>query len=71
MLLMHGVLNGEVPIAQSRAMRDALRRADKPVELVELAGADDTLRDPRVRLQTYERAIAFLQQHNPADPAPR
>lgn len=38
MLLIHGQNDGTVPIAQSRAMRDALRGAGVPVGLMELPG---------------------------------
>lgn len=38
-LLVHGVEDGVVPVAQSHRMRDALRAARKPVEYVEIPEA--------------------------------
>jgi dipeptidyl aminopeptidase/acylaminoacyl peptidase len=51
-LLMHGVEDTIVPIAQSVIMRDALRRANKPVQYVELNGDDHhlTLAETRIRV---------------------
>jgi len=64
-LLIHGRDDTVVPYQQSIIMRDAMRRAGKPVELVTLEGEDHYLSYPATRLQMLERSIAFLEQHNP------
>lgn len=64
-LLIHGRDDTVVPYQQSIIMRDAMRRAGKPVELITLNGEDHYLSYPATRLQMLERSIAFLEQHNP------
>ena len=64
-LLIHGRDDTVVPYRQSVIMRDAMRRANKPVELVTLEGEDHSLSYAGTRLQMLQRTIAFLEEHNP------
>jgi dipeptidyl aminopeptidase/acylaminoacyl peptidase len=68
LLLIHGRDDTVVPIEQSRAMAEALRRADKPVELVELPGEDHWLSRSATRRQMLAETVRFLEANNPADP---
>jgi dipeptidyl aminopeptidase/acylaminoacyl peptidase len=43
-----------------------LRRADKPVELVELPGEDHWLSRSARRLQMLAETVRFLEANNPA-----
>ena len=61
-LLMHGTLDLNVPIRQSRIMRDRLRSAGRQVELVEYPGLDHQLMDSATRAQVLRRSDAFLRQ---------
>ena len=69
-LLIHGEDDTVVPFAQSRAMANALKRAGKPVELLTLEGEDHWLSKSVTRLKMLEAAVAFVEKHNPAEPAP-
>lgn len=66
-LLIHGRNDVVVPYEQSTRMADALKAAGKPHRLVELRDEDHWLSRPATRLQMLEEAVAFVQQHNPAD----
>lgn len=66
-LLIHGRDDTVVPVEQSRIMASALRRAGKPVELVELAGEDHWLSRSETRQRMLEEAVRFLMAHNPPD----
>ena len=66
-LLIHGRDDTVVPVEQSRLMAQALRRAGKPVELVELDGEDHWLSRSSTRLQMLTALMAFLLEHNPPD----
>ncbi len=66
-LLIHGRDDTVVPFDQSDNMAHALRAAGKPYKLVELRGEDHWLSRPETRLQMLEEAVAFVEQHNPAD----
>lgn len=61
-LLVHGVDDAVVPVSQSRRMRDALRAANKTVELIEIedAGHADWKASQELALMT--RYIALLRQ---------
>lgn len=61
-LIFHGVLDLNVEIRQSRVMRDRLREAGKPVELIEYPGLDHQLQDSAIRAQMLRRSDAFLRQ---------
>ena len=67
-LLVHGEVNGVVPVEHGRTMRDALQGAGRTVDYVEIADADNATGTPANRLQTLEALVAFVQRHNP--PAP-
>jgi len=67
-MLMHGPDDTVVPIRQTYIMADAMKRAGKPVEVVELAGEDHWLSRGATRTEMLKRAIAFFEKHNPAYP---
>lgn len=64
-LLIHGKDDSVVPIEQSRMMADALRKAGKPFEFIELNGEDHWLSRSETRLQMLTETVRFLQAHNP------
>ncbi len=64
-LLVHGEDDTVVPIAQSREMAEALRKAGKPVEMVVLKSDDHWLSRGATRLQMLEAAMAFVERNNP------
>jgi dipeptidyl aminopeptidase/acylaminoacyl peptidase len=66
-LLIHGKDDIVVPFSQSTDMLNALKRAGKPAELVTLAGEDHWLSRSETRLAMLKAAVAFVEQHNPAD----
>lgn len=67
LLLIHGKDDTVVPIEQSRVMADAMRRAGKPVELVELKGEDHWMSRADTRLQMLRETVRFLELHNPIE----
>ncbi|HEX7873013.1 MAG TPA: S9 family peptidase [Sphingobium sp.] len=69
-LLIHGKDDVVVLYDQSSDMASALRRAGKPVEFVTLPGEDHWLSRSKTRLSMLENAVAFVEKHNPPDPAP-
>ncbi|MEM6476546.1 MAG: S9 family peptidase [Pseudomonadota bacterium] len=66
-LLIHGKDDTVVPYAQAVQMQDALEDAGKPVELVTLDGEDHFLSQPATRKEMLKSAVAFVEEHNPAD----
>ncbi len=66
LLLIHGRDDTVVPIEQSRVMVEALRRAGKPVEFVELPGEDHWLSRSATRRQMLAETVRFLEANNPA-----
>lgn len=66
-LLLHGRDDTVVPIEQSRIMATALRRAGKPVELIELSGEDHWLSRADTRQQMLRETVRFLEANNPVD----
>jgi dipeptidyl aminopeptidase/acylaminoacyl peptidase len=66
-LLIHGKDDTVVPYEQSQGMYDALRRANKPVEMVTLKHEDHWLSRAETRLQMLQACVAFLRAHNPPD----
>ena len=66
-MLIHGRDDIVVPYEQSAKMADALKDAGKPYRLVQLREEDHWLSRAATRLQMLEEAVAFVQQHNPAD----
>jgi dipeptidyl aminopeptidase/acylaminoacyl peptidase len=67
LLLIHGKDDTVVPIQQSRVMAEALRRAGKPVEFVELPGEDHWLSRSETRQRMLAETVRFLETHNPAE----
>jgi len=68
-LLIHGADDLVVPYRQSAEMAAALHRAGKTVELVKLPGEDHWLSRSETRLTMLTAAVAFVEKHNPPDPA--
>ena len=66
-LLLHGLDDTVVPFEQSQAMADALRRAGRPYELIELEGEDHWLSLNHTRQRMLAETVRFLETHNPAD----
>lgn len=66
-LLIHGLDDQVVPYGQSILMRDALRRADKPVTLISLEGEDHYLSQAETRKRMLKASVDFVMQHNPPD----
>ncbi|MDQ2641672.1 MAG: prolyl oligopeptidase family serine peptidase [Pseudomonadota bacterium] len=69
-LLVHGRDDSVVSHAQSASMARALRQAGKPVEFLTLDGEDHWLSRSETRLAMLNRVVAFVEEHNPASPAP-
>lgn len=65
LLLIHGRDDTVVPIEQSRVMAEAMRRAGKPVELIELAGEDHWMSRADTRLRALQETVRFLEANNP------
>lgn len=65
-LLIHGENDTVVPIEQSQLMERALRQAGKPVEFVTMPGEDHWLSVAATRQIMLDRAVAFVEKHNPA-----
>jgi len=66
-LLIHGRDDTVVPFDQSDDMAHALAAAGKPYKLVVMREEDHWLSRPATRLQMLQEAVAFVQEHNPAD----
>ncbi len=66
-LLIHGKDDTVVPFDQSEVMRDALKKAGKPVEFVTLKGEDHWLSTSSTRRQMLEATVNFLKINNPPD----
>ncbi len=66
-LLIHGKDDLVVPFEQSEILARALKRADKPYELVTLAGEDHWLSRGTTRLQMLNATVGFVEKHNPPE----
>lgn len=66
-LLIHGKEDTVVPLQQSEAMFDALRRAGKRVQFVKLAADGHYLWRATSRQQTLKAMVDFLHAENPAE----
>jgi dipeptidyl aminopeptidase/acylaminoacyl peptidase len=66
-LLIHGKDDTVVPYEQSDVMLNALKKANKPVEMVTLKHEDHWLSSSETRLQMLEATVAFLRKYNPPD----
>ena len=64
-LLLHGRDDTVVPFEQSRVFAEALRRAGKPYELIELPSEDHWLSRAATRQWMLTETVRFLEQHNP------
>lgn len=64
-LLIHGRGNTVVPIAQSRLMEAALRKAGKPVTLIAPDDKDQRLARESTRMATLKASLDFVREHNP------
>jgi len=64
-LLIHGTNDTVVPRAQSEDMADALKKAGKPVEYVELEGEDHWLSRSETRFRMLSATVKFLEANNP------
>lgn len=68
-LLIYGERDSNYMRHQSADMASALKSADKPVELMELAGIDGKGRSwPQIRAEMLKAIIAFVEKYNPPDP---
>ncbi len=64
-LLIHGKDDAVVPIDQSYTMESALKRANKPEELVILPNEDHWLSREATRMQMLQATVKFLEKNNP------
>ena len=62
-MLIHAKDDIVVPFNQSRLMRNALDRAGKPYEFVELKGEDHWLSTGEMRTEMLRRSIEFIDKH--------
>ncbi len=62
-MLLHGAGDTVVPIAHSRRMADALKKANRPVTFVTLKGEDHWLSGPETRTEMLERSLDFIEEH--------
>ena len=60
-LMVHGDRDVNVPVRHSREMAEALQRAGKPVEYVEIEGFDHYLESGKVRMKLIEDIARFLK----------
>ena len=65
-LLIHGRDDTVVPFRQTQAMAEALRRANRPVQVIELHAEDHWLSRGATRLQMLTEVVTFLEANNPA-----
>ncbi len=61
-LLIHGLDDAVVAVAQSRMMAQALKAAGKPVELVTLRDAGHGGWEPEMEADVLKRCVAFLSK---------
>lgn len=66
-LMIHGDQDTVVPLTHSRLMADALRKAGKPFELIELKGENHYLAKAATRTQTLEALETFLSKNLPVN----
>ena len=69
-LLMHGVDDTTVPIAQSEYMQRAMETAGKPSTLIRLPGEDHQLSRGETRLRVLTELESFLAKNLADTPAP-
>ncbi len=66
-LLIHGVDDSVVPIAQSEAMAAALKKADKPFEFIRMKGEDHWLSGSKTRTEMLKASVKFVERYNPVE----
>jgi dipeptidyl aminopeptidase/acylaminoacyl peptidase len=66
-LLIHGKDDAIVPFDQSNLMYEAMKRAQKNVQLVVLEHEDHWLSRSATRLQMLQSSVAFLRANNPPE----
>lgn len=64
-LLIHGRDDTVVPLEQSRLMADALARAGREAEFIQLEGEDHWLSRADTRQRMLTETVRFLEAHNP------
>ncbi len=64
-MLIHGKDDTVVPYSHSTKMADALKDAGKSYEMVTLDGEDHWLSLSTTRQQMLEKAVGFVERHNP------
>lgn len=64
-LLLHGKDDSVVPWEQSLFMSNALRDADKHVELITIKGEDHWLSSSATRMEMLREISRFVREHNP------
>lgn len=64
-LMLHGRDDTVVPYEQSRILAEALSRAGKPHELIQLPAEDHWLSRASTRKWMLAETVRFLEQHNP------
>jgi dipeptidyl aminopeptidase/acylaminoacyl peptidase len=65
-LLIHPKDDANVPVTVSRTFAEAMKKAGKTAEVVELDGADHFLWDSQTRIATLKASVAFVERNNPA-----
>lgn len=68
LLLAHGRRDNSVPFSQFELMQSRADRADVAVETLILDNSGHSFASPEEEQLWYDRLLAFLDQHNPADP---
>jgi dipeptidyl aminopeptidase/acylaminoacyl peptidase len=66
-LLIHGKEDTVVDPNQTAIMAAALKRADKPVEVMTLPAEDHWMSREETRIATLKASVAFVERHNPAN----
>jgi dipeptidyl aminopeptidase/acylaminoacyl peptidase len=66
-MLIHGKDDTIVAYEQSEFMLKALKKANKPVEMVTLKKEDHWLSRSETRLLMLQSSVAFLKANNPPD----
>lgn len=62
-LLVHGSVDSTTLLEQSKAMRNALAKANKPHEWVEVAGEGHGFSTQKNQIDFYRRLEVFLAKH--------
>ncbi|MBE2215937.1 MAG: S9 family peptidase [Opitutaceae bacterium] len=61
--LIHGVEDKIVPVAQAKAMVQALESAGRPPRVVYVKDAGHALSNEAIRLEVFETTVRFLEEH--------